>query len=259
MMTINWLLDHGLRHATLTGGDPMTSSNFWAVCEKLSLEGVIFQVFTTGLFINSSNVTRFLEYPINFVQISLDSMEPNYHDRYRGKSHKQVVEAVKILSGNGIKTVIGSNIFSDTVEHIEYLAEFAASTNSVLRCNPIDARGRGFGFSSDNAYNGNLRERIEFFSDRLKDRFPQVFMEDVDVGDLGDELHCKFYHGMIAIGSDGRIRPCLESKSFFKKVAPWAIENRKAYDLNSIEDHCAYSIIKRKGVKSALDSCCFIS
>jgi radical SAM protein with 4Fe4S-binding SPASM domain len=71
-----------------------------------------------------------------------------------------------------------------------------------------------------------------------------VFLDNVsDIVDLDGKLHCKFYHGMVAVGANGEVRPCLESPKFFRKVAPWSVDTRKAWELDNIEAHSAFTTI----------------
>jgi MoaA/NifB/PqqE/SkfB family radical SAM enzyme len=240
--TIHWLVKNGLKHAIVSGGDPLASRSFWTVCELLSASYIPFQIFTTGLMLNKNFIRRLKSLPLSFIQISLDSIDPKLHDRYRGKSHSKAVEAIINLRENGIYTVIGSNIFFDSIGEVEKLASFASNVGAELRCNPIDARGRGASFLNENAYNSTLSRILEEEIERVKQIYPNVFLADDNETQV-QGAKCKFAYGMIAVGSDGRIRPCLESKEFFLSAAPWAIDERKAFEIESLQDHAAFSQI----------------
>lgn len=240
---VDWLLAQGLRQATVTGGDPLISDAFWPVVERLSVSGVHVQVFTNGARVSSDVASRLSALPINFVQVSLDGTTPRIHDRYRGESFEHAVRAIRLLRDHGIPVVIGASVFPDTVQEITHLAEFASSVGARLRCSGIDARGRAWSLDPSTTRTLDLQEAITGAMEAVSDQ-RRVFLDDVsDEVELDGELHCKFYHGMVAVGSNGTVRPCLEGTGFFRKVAPWALDCRKAWEFDSIEAHAAFETV----------------
>lgn len=241
-----WLIKQGLRQATITGGDPLISESFWPLAEYLSDKGVMLQVFTSGSRINEQNAKKLSSLNINFVQLTLDSLKKDKNDRFRGKgSYLIALNAIKKLNRYGVPTVIASNIFPDTINEIKNMAIFAENNNCKLRCGSIDAHGRASNMKQSMTKNVILDKKIKNEINKVSSSHPNVFF-DKDIENLkkNSEFKCKFYHGMPAIGSDGTLRPCLESKDFFKLVAPWALDERKAYKLENIEDHKGFYIIK---------------
>ena len=246
LLVINWLLEQGLCQATITGGDPLLSKAFWPIAELLADKGICIQLFTNGTRVDSKTVDRLKTIPFNFVQLSLDSIDENVHNRFRGDSHSTAKQAISSLAKAGLPVVIGSSVFPDTLGEIPKLAQFASSIGARLRCSAIDARGRAYyNFSPSNTLNTQLRSDILATVELTALDYPDVFF---DLGEqevtVDDNLHCKFFHGMIAVGSDGRIRPCLESKGFIEQVAPWAVDLRMAWELRSLNDHKAFATVK---------------
>lgn len=238
-----WLLAQGLRQATLTGGEPLLSEAAVPLLEILSSHAICVQLFTNGLCLDRGFVSRLKDMSINFVQVSLDADEEGLHDRHRGHSHTAAKSAIRLLTGAGIPTLIGASIFPDGLNEVAKLAGFAFSVGCRLRCSPIDARGRARTFSHKR-YDGDFRDAVSTAIQDAAVRFPGVFLDqDEDETCVDDEFHCKFFHGMIAVGSDGCIRPCLESKSFFQQVAPWTVDSRRAWELSSLEEHKAFATI----------------
>ena len=242
----NWLLKQGVKQVTITGGDPLLSEAFWPLVEHFTNAGVKMQIFTNGSQINSQTVNKLGSLNLNFIQITLDALSEDKNDRFRGKgSYKKTIKAIELLNNQRIPVVIASNIFPDTITEIEKLAEFAYKHEIKLRCGPIDAHGRAQSMDESLTKNSVLNQLILDEIERVNHIYPNVFIDkDIINMKTSTEFKCKFYHGMVAVGSDGRLRPCLESVQFFKEVAPWALDQRKCYELRNIEDYKAFDIIK---------------
>lgn len=246
---VSWLIDQGLHQATITGGDPLISLAFWPVVEQLSQLCIHTQIFTNGALVTKEVATRLSDLPINFVQVSLDASKPELHDRYRGRSFDRALKAINILRRHDVPVVIGASIFPDTVQEIEGLAKLASDFGAKLRCSAIDARGKAWTFDEKNTRNAQLVSKIDQAVEVASSSF-DVFLDDVSSEmELDGEIHCKFFHGMVAVGSDGKMRPCLESKRFFEKVAPWAVDDRATWQLRNLEDHAAFDSVAQANEK----------
>jgi len=244
--TIKKLVHFGMRKATIAGGEPLLSDALFPVLETLAKNDVKTQLFTNGLLINNSVVERLKNIPLNFVQISLDSTNEKQHNRYRGNSYSYALKAINLLVNSGISVVIGANIFPDTIDEICRLAELADSIGASLRCNPIEARGRGANFDeNDTVVNESLTKSITKTIQNVSEKYSNVFADhEIQYTLESDERICPFSKGCIAVTELAEIRPCSQTDSFFKSVAPWAIDHRKVLDYsNSIEDHIAFNII----------------
>lgn len=244
--TARTLIRLGMRKATVAGGEPTLSKAFFSILEVLVEHGVAVQLFTNGLLIKDSTVSRLKEIPINFVQISLDSTREEDHNRYRGHSHSLALRAIRLLASSGIPVVIGANIFPDTIAEVSRLAELADSTGASLRCNAIEARGRAARFDeNETVVNESFTAAIARSVEDASGRYPHVFAEQEVSRTL--ETHeriCPFSKGCIAVTALGEIRPCSQADTFFKSVAPWAMDNKKVCEYSTtIEEHTAFSTI----------------
>ncbi len=236
----------GMRKATVAGGEPTLSKALFPVFEVLAENGVAIQVFTNGLLIKASTVERLADIPLNFVQIGLDSTNEEYHNRHRGPSHALALRAINLLARADIPVVIGANIFPDTLDEVARLAELADSLDVTLRCNPIEARGRAAKFDeSDTVVNESFAASVAQTVQNVSERLPHVFAEQEVQHTLEASEHvCPFSKGCIAVTASAEIRPCSQADTFFRSVAPWAIDPKKAWDyLDTIEEHIAFHAI----------------
>jgi AdoMet-dependent heme synthase len=219
------------------------SKALFPVLEALAANRVVTQLFTNGAILNPSMIRRLKEVCLNFVQVSLDSATPYYHNRYRGQSHDLALRGVKLLLDAGIPVVIGANIFPDTVGEVAALAELAASFGATLRCNPIEARGRGAAFDCNSTVvNEAFRKSVDDAVASVSQQYPKVFAEqEARLTIEAAERICPFAKGCIAVTANAEIRPCSQADTFFRMVAPWAIDPKRAWEFNStIEEHSAF-------------------
>jgi MoaA/NifB/PqqE/SkfB family radical SAM enzyme len=243
---IHALVRLGMRKATVAGGEPTLSKAFFPVLELLAETNVAIQLFTNGLLLKPAVIERLKEIPLNFVQISLDSVNPEYHNRYRGPSHALAMRGIEALIEEGIPVVIGANIFHDTLDEVSALAELADSLGADLRCNPIEARGRGSQIEAeDTVANESLSNAIAKAVQEVSERRPHVFAEqEVRQAIEASERICPFSRGCIAVTASAEIRPCSQSDTFFQSVAPWAIDRKKAWEYaQTIEEHVAFKTV----------------
>jgi MoaA/NifB/PqqE/SkfB family radical SAM enzyme len=224
----------------------MISKALFPILQVLAGANVAIQLFTNGLLLKSAAIERLKAIPLNFVQISLDSATPDYHNRYRGSSHALALRGIKALRKAGIPVVIGANIFPDTLAEVQTLAELADSLGATLRCNPIEARGRGTQFEDkDTVVNESLTASVARAVGEVSERWPHVFAEqEVRQSIEASERICPFSKGCIAVTALAEIRPCSQADSFFESVAPWAIDRKKAWEyVKTMEEHTAFRTV----------------
>ncbi len=236
----------GMRKATVAGGEPTLSRALFPILDVLAESHVAIQLFTNGLLLNPSTVERLKELPLTFVQVSLDSTREEYHNRYRGPSHALALRGIRLLVASGIPVVIGANIFPDTLDEVARLAELAESLGAALRCNPIEARGRGFRFDEAvTVVNESFTACLARTVAEVSTRRPKVFAEqEVRQSLESSERVCPFSQGCIAVTASAEIRPCSQTDTFFRSVAPWAIDPKKVWEFSdTIEEHTAFSTV----------------
>lgn len=243
---IRALVRLGMRKATVAGGEPTLSRAFFPVLQMLAEADVAIQLFTNGLLLKTNIVERLKEIHLNFVQVSLDSVQAECHDRYRSQSHALALHAIKLLTKEGIPVVIGANIFPDTIGEVTALATLADSLGATLRCNPIEARGRGSQFdANETVVNESFTASVAKAVEEASSQRPHVFADqEVRQTIKTTDRICPFSKGCVAVTASAEIRPCSQTDTFFMSVAPWAIDPKKAWEYDqTIEEHIAFKTI----------------
>ena len=134
---IKILSEMGLTSVCLTGGEPFLKENFFSIldhCTK-SIENVT--VFTNGIYLSKQwNVLRQNEIEIlkrvQRFQISIDSIDKEVHDKYRGKgSWDKAICAISKLRNIGCEVRISSTLHNENVNQIQELIAWAKDVMKV--------------------------------------------------------------------------------------------------------------------------------
>jgi radical SAM protein with 4Fe4S-binding SPASM domain len=80
----NDIVELRLPLVTLTGGEPLLRDDFWDLAGRLVGGGVKVAVSTNGTLISEDTATRLAKLGVSYVGISLDSVNPQFHDMFRG-------------------------------------------------------------------------------------------------------------------------------------------------------------------------------
>jgi len=159
LQTEDWLCffeqlqDFKLFDVILTGGEPLLYPHLWEIIGALNAMGIAVSIFTNGLLVDEAFVERAKGALINSLQISLDGVNAEMHERLRGQhgSFERAVRAIELLSRNDIPVHVAV-----TVTQINY----AAHPQFIEFCKALGARSVNF---SEIVFSG----RAETFRDEL--------------------------------------------------------------------------------------------
>jgi len=107
------LADNDVPLLTLFGGEPLLSKDIWPVLEEARKRGFHISIATNGSLLSKEVVERLAACRVDYVEVSIDSTEPEKHDSFRGSPGywKKAVEGLKNLVENGkILTGLASTI-----------------------------------------------------------------------------------------------------------------------------------------------------
>jgi MoaA/NifB/PqqE/SkfB family radical SAM enzyme len=68
----------------LSGGEPLLNKDFWVIARRVSKAGILVSVATNGTLITRRVARRLKSVGVRYVEVSLDSLVPEVHDRFRG-------------------------------------------------------------------------------------------------------------------------------------------------------------------------------
>ena len=95
-------------HVTLTGGEPLANHDVFALLDRLRERGVGVQMISNGGLITDRIAARLSEYPIRFVQVTLDGADAAVHEAHvgEGRDHfEKTLAGVRALLAHRVPVV----------------------------------------------------------------------------------------------------------------------------------------------------------
>lgn len=129
LKVVDILDEAGVTMIAFSGGEPLMSRDFWIVAEYASKKGFYTSVATNGTLLSSPSVVdRLAKVGIKYVEISLDALNPEIHNKFRGqpRAWERTVEGIKNVVSKGVfDTAIAVTATKLNYDEIDDLLEFA--------------------------------------------------------------------------------------------------------------------------------------
>ncbi len=125
---ISKLYKHGIFQFEFQGGEPLLLKELPRYIKACRPNRSIISVTTNSILLNEKNVKMLKELKVDSIHISLDSMDPEEHDTFRGRKglFDEVMKSVKLVKRYGFKytfqvTISHQNIHTEGIRKlIEY-------------------------------------------------------------------------------------------------------------------------------------------
>lgn len=200
----------GLRSIIFSGGEPFCRKDVIPLL-KLIHNKFIISINTNGTLISEEIAEIIKTLNLKRIQVSLDSIEPEYHDSMRGKgSWEKAIKGIRFLQSKGVPVRISCTVTAENEDQVERLKLFC--------------KKNGFEFSPEVLKPCGYAKTLptECFSKLCDDEIAPKINFSLNTFDTP----CQAQLGFGAIGSDGFIKPCNLSNSFFEKVSPEIFQSR---------------------------------
>jgi len=117
----------GTEMVILTGGEPLLRKDIFDIASYASELGIWVVMGTNGVLITESVARRMVECGVRGVGISIDSIDPEKHDSFRGgpDAWKHSVRALEICRKQGLEVLIQSTIMEMNAAELPALIDFA--------------------------------------------------------------------------------------------------------------------------------------
>jgi len=112
----------------MAGGEPLVAKDIWKVLERCKTRGVHTTVATNGTLLSQENCQRLVECGVKYVEISLDSIRAEEHDRFRGMegAWKRTVEGIRNAAATkGLRAGMAMCVTRLNYHHVEPMINFA--------------------------------------------------------------------------------------------------------------------------------------
>jgi len=125
---VRQLADQDVFSIAFSGGEPLMDAGLWEVLGAAHRQGLYVSIATNGTLLTETVVQRISAAGVNYVEISLDSVHPEVHDRFRGIPGlwKRTVTGIRNAVAAGVFSVgIASTITQLNYQEVEDLISFA--------------------------------------------------------------------------------------------------------------------------------------
>lgn len=226
------LSSHGIPHVVLTGGEPLLARGFWSVARRLAELGrPSMSLSSNGTLINDRVAGRLAEHGFKYVGVSLDSLRPSLHDKFRGApgAFGKTVRGIRSLVDAGIPVGIRTTITRWNTDEIPDMIDYAAKLGaSRVALYMLDTVGRGRLIPGDLPTPGQTARLLDRLIEKAREyegvveillvrfnqggiyiarklaRSPREMEELLEV--IGSQGDCG--RKAVSIYPDGKVKPC---------------------------------------------------
>lgn len=136
----------GMFECLISGGEPLLfGEKLYNLMDLLHNDGTIFLLMTNGYLLNENVVKRLTKYQYHWVQVSIDSVKPEYHDDFRQLKGlwKKATAGAKLISENHIPLKIAHCITPYNLYDFDSMCDLAYELGaSSLMAGGISLSGR---------------------------------------------------------------------------------------------------------------------
>jgi radical SAM protein with 4Fe4S-binding SPASM domain len=126
-MAVETLYKAGIVALSFSGGEPLSDPDFFKIAKYAAEKGMAVTLATNGTLISEDIAKKLKEIPIVYAEVSLDYLDPEKHDEFRGVkgSWERTVEGIKNLVKNDVTTCIATFLSKENYEEIEKFVDFS--------------------------------------------------------------------------------------------------------------------------------------
>jgi len=119
----------GVPFLALAGGEPLVSPDLWPVLEQARRRGLHVSLATNGTLLTPETVSRLIDGGVKYVEVSIDSLNPDEHDAFRGRrgAWRRSIEGIQNSVAAGMRTGLAACFTRHTVQTVDAMIEFAIS------------------------------------------------------------------------------------------------------------------------------------
>lgn len=224
----------GIHALTITGGEPMLHPHFMDIMRAIyERDMFVFDFNTNGFFLTQEVLDEFKKLGCNpLMKISFDGI--GYHDWMRGAkgAEEDALRAIRLCVDNGFRVMVQYNINKRNLptleETLDLLDAMGVAEIRLIRTTPAprwEQNAAGQTFSIEEYYDLALetvknyaakQHRAELVIWQAVYLYPESKMfalapvKNTDVKFRGSIPICRTARGMIAIGANGEVYPCMQ-------------------------------------------------
>jgi len=216
----------GVRDVTFSGGEPLLrADDTLTLCRRAAELGMSPSILTNGSRITEKIAQEIKEIqdmsPYMYVQVDLDSLKPEVHEKLRpGASFEKVMHAIGHLKENGVVFTLNAVVTRLNYSEITDLVRFAGKMNAKgIKFMAMNKMGRGkeveIGLSTEEQFalgfltitlNAKAKDyNIKYVVDTFGHPALKNMENDINAGDT---VVCEALRGTMSLTPDGSLIPC---------------------------------------------------
>jgi len=202
--TIDELSSLGVHTLIISGGEPLLHPDLFEIVEHARKAPMTVIIFTNGVLITEEYTRRFKESGVTGFSVSIDSMNENTHDTFRGQrgSLRKTLKAVELLKKAGFHVRVSTSVIqmnkNDIVDILRYLKEQSFTDYQI---GPVIYSGRGVKdlTVAPEEYYHICVEQFTYLKEEFPEGIRKIYPREGGCGIASDR---------IGIKADGTILPC---------------------------------------------------
>lgn len=117
----------GTEMIILTGGEPLLRKDIYEIARYASEKGMWVVMGTNGVLVTEEVAEKMVECGVRGVGISIDSLDPETHDSFRGgpDAWKHSVRALEVCRDHGLEVLVQTTVMAMNRDEIPEMIEFA--------------------------------------------------------------------------------------------------------------------------------------
>ncbi len=126
LRVVDELAENDVPMLAFSGGEPLVSRDFWPTLLAAATKGFHISVATNGSLLTPETVKRLADCGARYVEVSIDSVDPEKHDEFRGgKGYWQrSIDGLKNLAADGrMRTGLASTITRNNFDELPALVQ----------------------------------------------------------------------------------------------------------------------------------------
>jgi radical SAM protein with 4Fe4S-binding SPASM domain len=133
LMVVDKIADAMIPLLAIAGGEPLVARDIWDVLERAKRRGIHMTIATNGTLLTREHAARLKECGVKYIEISIDTLDPEEHDRFRGRNGawEKAVQGIRNCVEGGIRTGLATTFTRRTVERAEEMIRFAIDLGCV--------------------------------------------------------------------------------------------------------------------------------
>jgi radical SAM protein with 4Fe4S-binding SPASM domain len=124
---IDQMGDEFVPFVAFAGGEPLVTPDLWKVLERCEKRGLHVTLATNGTMLTPEICQRLKAANVKYIEVSLDSLNPEEHDEFRGQagSWKRTVQGIRNSVAAGIRTGMAVCFTRQTAHTVDEVVRFA--------------------------------------------------------------------------------------------------------------------------------------